>query len=450
MHAYLRFLTLTAAATVCGCDLFVPGAATPPAETAAIELPSIEGKLATVTTRPWPQIAKVQGSFFADEMTTIAAKVPGRVLEINCDLGDQVNRDDVLIKIDPREYELLVSQAESQLAQARSAIGMKPGDLIENLNPMNAPPVREAKAVLEEAKQNVQRLQSLFEQKAVVAIDLEAALAVESVADARYNSALNSVREKMALVGVQTANRALAEQRLIDTTIRAPFKGMIQSRMVSIGTYVNVGQPMLELVGTDTLRYRASVPERFVGDLRIGQRVLLLLQGDERVEVRVTRISPALDPNSRSLLFEAEVPNPNGRLRSGTFAQADIILKEDSKSLTIPSSALVRFAGVQKVWTVSHGKVTDVVVEIGREQKNTVEILSGLSEGQVILLDGRLGGVGIYKGDALAQSNTDLEASETTSKLVGDVARSPGDQDADEKETATQPLVPQASNGLGQ
>ncbi len=357
----------------------------------------IEGKTFTVEKSVWPRVAKVQGSLFADEITTIAANVPGRVVEVNCDLGDVVEADQTLVKIDQAEYELLAAQAESQLTQARAAIGLKPGEPVEKLNPMNSPPVREASAVLEEAKKSVARFRKLFSQNAVVATDLEVAIAAESVADARFNSSLNSVREKIALVGVQTALRSLAEQRLRDTNITAPFKGRIQNRTVAIGSYVNVGQAILELARTDVLRYRASVPERFASEIKIGQKVILLLDGGMQREAKITRISPTLDPVSRSLMFEADVPNSDNSLRSGSFAQADVVLDDQSLAIVIPASALVRFAGVQKVWKVVDGKVKEVVIEIGDEANDKIKLRSGLSEGDTVLLDGSSGGVGKYK-----------------------------------------------------
>jgi RND family efflux transporter MFP subunit len=360
----------------------------------------IQGKTFTVALQNWPRVAKVQGGLFADEITTIAAKVPGRVVEVNIDLGDLVQADQALVKIDQVEYELLAAQAEAQLTQARAAIGLKPGDPVEKLNPLNAPPVREASAVLEEAKKSVERLKQLVSQGAVVATDIEAATALESVADARFNSSLNSVREKIALVGVQTALRSLAEQRLRDTTITAPFKGRVQNRTVAIGSYVNVGQPILELVRTDVLRYRASVPERFASEIRIGQKVLLLMRGEEPREIKITRISPALDSVSRSLMFEAEVPNAEGALRSGSFSQADVVLDEQAQSIVVPADALVRFAGVQKVWRVADGKVREAVVEVGDEKDGLIQILSGLQAGDTVLSDGRAGGVGRFKSDA--------------------------------------------------
>jgi RND family efflux transporter MFP subunit len=161
---------------------------------------------------------------------------------------------------------------------------------------------------------------------------------------------------------------------------------------------------MLELVRTDVLRYRASVPERFAAQVKIGQKVKLLLHGESAREVAITRISPALDSVSRSLMFEAEVPNEENTLRSGSFSQADVVIDEQSQAITIPASAIVRFAGVQKVWKVVDGKVKEAVVEVGDEKDNVIEIRTGLKEGDSVLLDGRGGGVGKYKNvdEALA------------------------------------------------
>ncbi len=395
----------------------------PAAPVARIEA-EIQGETFAVSERIWPRITRVQGSLFADEITTIAARVPGRVVEVNCDLGDVVEADQMLVKLDQLEYELLAAQAEAQLTQARAAIGLKAGDPVEKLNPMNAPPVREASAVLEEAKKSVERLRKLFTQGAVVATDIEAATALESVADARFNSSLNSVREKIALVGVQTALRSLAEQRLRDTRITAPFKGRIQNRTVAVGSYVNVGQPILELARTEVLRYRASVPERYAAEIEIGLKVMLLIDDQAPREVRITRISPSLDAVSRSLMFEAEVPNSDGALRSGSFAQADVVLDDQSQAIAIPASALVRFAGVQKVWKVSDGKVKEVVVEIGDEEEGQIKVVSGLAEGDIVLLDGGAGGAGRFKPaeEAVVAPNTSSEASTSaagTAAVIG-------------------------------
>lgn len=358
----------------------------------------VSGQLLEIEPVTWPIVARVQGSLSADEVTTIAAKVFGRIVEVNCDLGDVVKVGQPLIRIDEREYALRVIQAEAQLAQARAAIGLKTGDPVSSLDPARSPPVRETKALLVEAQQQVARLKPLFEQRTIVATDLEAAESAEQVADARYNSALNSVREKIAMVDVQSAQLDLAKQQLLDTVVEAPLDGTVLNRTVAVGTYIQVGQSLLELAKTSTLRYRASVPERFAQKLRVGQRVRLSIAGEQR-ETEIARISPVLDPLSRSLVFEAEVSNEDNMLRSGLFAQAEIILDEDATAIAIPSSALVRFAGVDKAWKVVDGKVAEAVLQVGREVGGMIEVHEGLAVGDRILLQGASGRVGTYLGE---------------------------------------------------
>ena len=365
---------------------------------AAAEEATISGELLNIQPVPWPVIARVQGSLSADEVSSIASRVAGRIVEVNCDLGDVVKQGQTLIKLDDTEFALRVIQAEAQLSQVRAAIGLRTGDPVSKLDPLRAPPVRETKALLDEAQQTVARLKALFTQRAIVATDLEAAQSAEQVAEARFNSSLNSVREKMALVDVQSAQLALAKQQLQDTVVVAPIDGVVLNRLVAVGTYLQVGQPVLELAKTNVLRFRASVPERFAQQLRVGQRVRLTV-GGQLQESTVERISPALDPLSRSLIFEALIPNTDSLLRSGLFAQAEIILDEDATAIAVPTSALVRFAGIDKAWRVTAGKVSEAVLQIGREVDGLIEVQQGLNVGDQILVKGAIGRVGKYIGN---------------------------------------------------
>ena len=176
----------------------------------------------------------------------------------------------------------------------------------------------------------------------------------------------------------------LAQQELSDTVVLAPLAGVVLNRSVAEGTYVQAGQAIVELAKTDPLRFRASVPERFAQMLRIGQTVRLKFSGNERLS-QVARISPALDPISRSLVFEANVPNEDNALCSGLFGQAEVVLDDQLTAIAIPSSALVRFAGVDKVWQVADGKVSESVVQVGREANGLIEITDGLAAGDSIL-----------------------------------------------------------------
>ena len=380
----LRFFGLVFILSV-GCK---PDAKSPTAgKDAKPEPPTIRGIPLVVKPQSTPVYVRTQGSLLADEISTIGAKVPGRIVEVLVDLGDAVTKDQPLVKIDQQEYQLLVLQAEAQLTQARSAVGLKTGDPLSALNPDNAPPVREAKAVYNESQQNVGRIRRLAKQNAISETDLEAAEAAERVAEAKLASAQNSVREKIALISVQTALLDLAKQRLVETVTYAPFDGIIQNRTATPGAFVSTGQPLFSIVRNKVLRFRASVPERYAQKLAIGQKVILKLDRGKEREAKVSRISPSIEQQSRSLAFEADVDNEDQALRTGVFAEAEVIIDPEALGLAVPLKSVVRFAGVDKVFKVVDGMVKDQIVQLGRQIGDKVEILKGLVEGETILQD---------------------------------------------------------------
>ena len=360
--------------------------------------PVIQGTAFELGEITWPKLIKCQGTLVADEVTTVGSKVAGQVASVPVDLGDSVAIDALLVQLDTIEFKLQAQQMDAQLLQARSAVGLKPGDPLENLNPENAPPVREARAVWDEAKQAVSRIRPLSDRNAVSESDLEVAESLERVASARHSSAQNGVREKIAMISVQSAQRDLAHQRLSEATILAPFDGVVESRYVSTGTYVQAGQPLMTIAKTTTLRFRGSVPERYAQNLRIGQAIDLRFDLSDQVrKVAISRISPSLDPISRSLVFEASIDNSDGSLRSGLFAEGVIAVDPDAKGIAIPSSTLVRFAGVDKVWKIVDGKMKEQVVALGRQQGDLIEIRSGVAAGDQLLLQGKEGKQGTFE-----------------------------------------------------
>jgi RND family efflux transporter MFP subunit len=178
---------------------------------------------------------------------------------------------------------------------------------------------------------------------------------------------------------VQTAARNLAQQRLTDTVIGAPFRGKIQTRLIAPGTYVQPGQVLFSLVRTDKLRFRSSAPERYAHLLQVGQKVSVEFAFSGQVrEGLVSRISPNIDPLNRSLPFEIDLDNSDGLLRSGLFGEATIELDPRAESISIPLKSLRRFAGV------------------GTTRDDRIEIKSGVGEGDILIEDAEQGRAGKY------------------------------------------------------
>jgi RND family efflux transporter MFP subunit len=352
----------------------------------------VEADVMVVEPVNWPTTVRCQGSLMADETTTVSAKVAGRVSAVLFEIGDLASAGQILVEIDSEEYQLQAEQADAQLSQARAAVGLKPDDPLDGLNPDNAPPVREAKAVLDEATKALARINSLAGSDVVTETDLELAIAAERVAAARLASAQNAVREKLALIRVQMAQRGLAHQRLNDTRVPSPFEGSIQSKNVAVGTFVQAGQPLLTLVRNQKLRFRASVPERYAHQLKVAQRVDVRFDLSNQVrQGTVSRISPNLDPMNRSLGFEVDLDNADQSLRSGLFGEATIEISPEAKSLAIPANTLQRFAGVDKVWKVVDGQVKEQVVLVGAARDGWIEIQKGIQSGDILVQDSEKG-----------------------------------------------------------
>jgi RND family efflux transporter MFP subunit len=313
---------------------------------------------------------------------------------VNVDLGDEVKGGATLATLDQEIFKRQIVLAEARLLQARAALGLAPGDPVEKLAPEKAPPVREAKAVWEEAKARIERLRQIRVRNAVTQEELDQAIAAESVAEARFGSAINGVHEKMAQISVQAAELSLAHQQLADSVVIAPFDGLVQERSVARGTFVQVGEPIVTLVRTGTLRFRGMIPERHAHRLEMGEQLTLRIEGTKVAQPAVvTRISPGIDERSRALMFEAQVENSDGALRTGLFAEAEVVVDPAAKAVVIPRSAISEFAGAEKVWKITDGVAREQVVQTAHRGGDEIEIVRGLAEGDQILRDARQGRV---------------------------------------------------------
>tara|TARA_R110002111_G_scaffold227346_1_gene288799 strand:- start:8771 stop:10012 length:1242 start_codon:yes stop_codon:yes gene_type:complete len=366
-----------------------------PVSKAGEVLPVLNVETIEVSEQNWPRIVRSQGSLFPDEEATLGIKVEGRVFEVHVDLGDVVKPGDPLVTVYQDDFKLRVKQAEAQLAQVRSAVGLKPGDSVEKLVPENSPPAKEQRAEWDETIASLNRARVLFKQNVMGQAEYDQIVSLERVAAARYDSALNGVREKVASIAVQQTLLDLAREDLNNTVLKASYTAVVQKRLVAPGSYIKMGDPLLVLVRIDQLRYRGTVSERLSTLLKVGQPIDLKIESLDPIKSTVTRISPFLDQLSRALLFEAVVDNSQRALRAGLFAEGQIIINPDQKSMVVPLSAVVQFAGTEKVWKVVDGQVKLQEVLLGAQRGDRIRILEGLEPGELILRNASEGRPGI-------------------------------------------------------
>jgi membrane fusion protein (multidrug efflux system) len=406
-----RLAGLAGLALACGAigcqraDVLAPGAGgsgaevPPRAVTVVTMRPQLDAAAAVrVEPRAWKATVLAQGGLVVDESTVIGARVAGRIAEVAVEVGQRVAAGDVLVRLDDTELRLRVVQAQAQLGRARAALGLDPvaetvagtgsASDADAVDVATAPEVVRERARLDEARAQLARLQPLADRNAVSRSDLDAGVAAVAVAEATLAAAAQQIEEKVALVRVHRAQLALARETWEQAVIRAPFEGLVQSRHGSAsGASVQVGDPLVTLVRTDPLRFRGTVPERQALKLREGQAVTVRLDGvAEPIRTHVARISPVLDEMSRTLVFEADIPNPAGLLRSGLFAQADVVVDAEAETLVVPASSVLEFAGTEKVLLLGPGgESRGVAVRTGRRSEGLVEIVSGLSSGDLVV-----------------------------------------------------------------
>jgi membrane fusion protein (multidrug efflux system) len=287
--------------------------------------------------------AEVQGALFPREHAVISSEVEGAVALVNADFGDKVIAGQVILKINPREYQLRVESAQAALDQER------------------------AKLANSTARYN--RAQTLKKEGTISAEQFDQMASQLQVDRADTESAEKTL--------------AMMRKKLADTEIKAPFTASVQKRMVSLGEYVSPGKQIYELIATDPIKLRCPMPERFVPLAKVGMQVKLTIDAKPGASYTgtIARIAPALDESSRTLLIEAEVANPDGALKPGFFAHVTMDLGRD-RALFVPNSAVLRYAGVARVFIVDHGVVRAREVTTGAVVGDQVEITAGLKEGE--------------------------------------------------------------------
>jgi RND family efflux transporter MFP subunit len=334
---------------------------------------------------PLDRAVTVTGTLAAEEQVMLSLKVTGRLEEMLVDLGTPVRRGQVIARLTPTDFELRLRQAEAALQQARARLGLDPMGDTDTVDIEQTAVVRQAKAGLDEARRQRDRFATFVQRGISARADLESADAQLQIADGRYQDALEEVRNRQAILAQRRSEVALARQQLEDTTLKSPIDGVVRERLAFAGEFRAAGTPVVTVVRQHPLRLQLAVPERAAADLQSGQVVRVTVEGDaETYRGRVARLSPAITEGNRTLAIEAEVPNEAGRLRPGMFARAEIVTDE-VLAIVVPHSALVVFAGVEKLLIVRDGMVREQRVRTGRRVGDRVEILEGLAEGEVVI-----------------------------------------------------------------
>jgi RND family efflux transporter MFP subunit len=370
--------------TGAGCDKGTSASAAQPKPAT----PSRAVRVVAAAQESVPRTVMASGTLAAEDQVILGAKVAGRLSELGVDLGSRVRKGQTLARIDPGDYRLRVEQAQAALQQARARLGLRPEGTDDRVDPEHTALVRQARAVLDEARLTRERSDRLLEQGLIARSQVDAAIAALQVAEGRYQDAVEEVRNRQGMLAQRRSELELARQQLADTALVSPIDGAVSQRQASIGEYLAPGAPVATLVRLHPLRLRLAVPEREALGVKMGQPVRLTVEGDTTEHAgRIARLSPSIQEQNRTLMIEAEIPNEKGVLRPGSFARAAIVTQAAQAVVTVPASAIVTFAGIEKVLSVKDGKSVERRVQTGRREGGRVEIVSGLAAGEPVVVE---------------------------------------------------------------
>jgi len=340
-------------------------------ETAKVEQRSIERYL------------RVTGSIVADEQAEVSAESPGRVIATPVERGTHVAQGTVLARIAGDETSAQLREAEANAAQIEARLGLTGGQAFD---PMRVPDVMNAKASLEWAEAEFNRIKSLLDQKVVSQSEYDQRRTQVDAARQQYQMAQNVAQQSYRSLEAARARIALARKAQSDTSIRAPFSGLVAERVVSVGDFVTRGAHVATVVRVDPLRVELTVPEQAISLVKPGQPVRLTVDAypGQTFTAKVRFISPALRADQRALTVEAVASNADGRLKPGLFATASIQQAASAPALLVPTTAIETISGTSRVYVVKGDTIDERIVTTGDAVGQQTEITSGVAAGEVV------------------------------------------------------------------
>ena len=325
------------------------------------------------------------GTLISPDQAKVSAEAPGVVESVSVQLGDEVRKGQELVRLAPRELELALQRAESALRQTEAQLGMS-GTESQPLPDDQIATIRTAAANLDDARTQNTRAEQLATRGLLAGAEVEATRTKLKVAEAAYESALETVRSLKASLQDRRAAYELAQKKLNDAVIRAPVAGAVSERLVQPGEFIKEDTPVITLVQMDPLKLSTAAQEKYAGVLKTGMAVQFIVESypNETFRGRIVSVSPAVDQATRTFAVEAELPNPGHRLKPGFFAKGVILTHVDSHVIAAPDDAVSTLAGVSTVFVVENGKVKPQNVTIGVHQGSLFEIVDGLKGGETL------------------------------------------------------------------
>lgn len=293
-----------------------------------------------------PRTLALTGSLKGERQTDLAANAAGRVLETLVDRGSVVKKNDIIAKLDVRAAVAMAAEASANVAITTAQVAA--------------------------AKRECERYQALLDSKAI--------------SQAEFDRTADQCKTLPLSAKAAAARESAAAQTVSDGMVRAPFAGVIAERGVEVGEYVRPDSRVATLLEVNPLRLEITVPEAAAPSVKMGAQLSFTVSGypGRKFPGTIRFVSPSVREATRDVVVDAKVPNDDGALMPGMFADVRIESGE-SKEVVIPKSALVSRQGRDVVFTVVDGRVEERVVQLGPEKGDVVACTRGLAVGERVV-----------------------------------------------------------------
>lgn len=298
----------------------------------------------------------ITGDLLPIETVDVRARLEGDLLGVYVREGQQVSAGQLLARFDATEQQGVQESAEADRASAKTDLST--------------------------AQWNLDQSAELYKAGAIAERDYKVA-----------QQTVDAARARLAAAEAKLRTASLASR---DTRVLAPASGIVDKRSVENGERVTRGTSMFTIVRHEVLELAAAVPARQASAVRVGQSVHFVADG-KSFDGRVARVSPTIDPTSRSITVYVEVPNQGGALKGGTFASGRVVSRVIEGALTVPAAAIRQSqeGGHPFVYRIEGRVVNPAPIQIGvvDERLGRVEVLSGISVGDRVIV-GNVGTLG--------------------------------------------------------
>ena len=330
----------------------------------------------------------VAGQFQPYQEVDLHAKVSGYIKRINVDIGDRVREGEVIATLEVPELTAQLTAAQAEVRHSKSEIDRAKSEVAG---------AESSHAALHDAytrlAQAAQQRPGLIAQQ-----ELEDALAKDQNSEASINVAKAALDATEEQLGVSSADRQRVQALSDYSVVTAPFSGVITKRYADTGSLIQAGttsntqaMPVVQLAQSDVLRLRMPVPEEDVPYIQDGGTVEVRVQATGKTFMgKVVRFARALDPSTRTMITEVDVANPTLELSPGMYAETVIALQQRKNVLTVPIQAVVQGASQSYVLALdANNRVEKKIVTLGIQGPNKVEITSGLTQNETVIVTGQ-------------------------------------------------------------